>query len=75
MKFKRIAYKVEPTLKVHRHIVTVSGSGKGGAWNTKYHYCTNLKEVKAAKETANEGDIVEVYTADHNFRNAWERIK
>lgn len=72
MKFKRAAYKVEPKLKLHRHIVAVGHAGKDG-WKTQYHYCANLKEVVAVKKRAPVGSVIEVFEAKHSFTRAWVR--
>lgn len=66
MRIKRIAYKEEPVLHVHRYIVQVIKDGK-----TKYHYVKNLKEVQAVKNKTCKGSVIEVFKAQHNFVQAF----
>jgi hypothetical protein len=75
-KLKRIAYKKEPILKVHRYIVTVGKHSRSdGAWRTKFHYCVNLKEVQAVAKSAPSGAVVEVHRARHDFINGFQVVK
>lgn len=76
---KRVKYAKEPILHVHRYIVGVSfhvKPKKGKAYfHTNYHYALNLKEARAvAKEVISrrKDALVEVYAANHNFREAWK---
>lgn len=71
MKAKKIAYAKEPKLHVHRYVVTVLTHKKDGACNTKFHYCANLKEVKALVKKCASGSVIEVFKADHNFIQAY----
>lgn len=68
-KAKRVKYAKEPTLHVHRYIVVIiRASGKQG-----FAYCMNLDEVRERVQSAPANAVVEVYTAMHNFREAWEK--
>jgi hypothetical protein len=67
-KAKRIAYKKEPILHVHRYIVAIIDGGK-----TSYWYKRNLKEVKSIRDNAPAGTVIEVYRATHEFIEGWER--
>jgi hypothetical protein len=69
---KRIKYGKEPYLNVHRYVVAVS-CRKKSEWNTQYFFCWNLEEVKAQRDKARAGSVIEVYSATHNFREAWEK--
>ena len=66
MAIKRIAYKEEPVLHVHRYIVQIIKNGK-----TRFKYCVNLKEVQQEKNKAAKGSVIEVYKAQHNFHQAF----
>lgn len=68
-KARRIKYGKEPVLHAHRYIVLIiRKSGKTGV-----AYCENLDGVRERVESAPVGSVVEVYTATHNFREAWEK--
>jgi len=70
---KRVKYGKEPVLHVHRYIVAV-GRQKKNHWHTKFFYCQNLAEMRDRRDRApNKGSVVEVYSATHNFREAWEK--
>lgn len=76
MKLKKVAYKKEPKLHVHRYIVTSGrevGRGKNKKWKTTFHYCVNWKEVREFAKSQPEGTLIEVYKAEHNFVQAYER--
>lgn len=66
MGIKRIGYKEEPTLHVHRYIVQCIKDGK-----TTLKYCLNLKEVQAIKNKVCKGTVIEVFKAQHNFHQAF----
>lgn len=66
MGIKRLSKKYEPTLHVHRYIVTVIKDGK-----TKFNYAVNLKEVQGIKNKACKGSVIEVFKAQHNFVSAF----
>ncbi len=65
---KRITYAKEPTLHVHRYIVTVYYKGRAS-----FHYCVNKNEVQDVKDAARVGSTIEVYHATHNFKEAFEK--
>lgn len=66
MGIKRLSKKYEPTLHVHRYIVTIIKDGK-----TCHKNCMNLKEVQALKNKASKGSVIEVFKAQHNFVSAF----
>lgn len=68
---KKITLTKEPKLKVHKYVVTVNTRLSGGSVMTKYHYCMNLKEVKAIANRTNKGSWIHVFKADHNFIQAY----
>ena len=63
---KRLAYKEEPFLHVHRYIVQIIKDG-----NYKYKYAKNLKKVQEIKDKACKGSVIEVFKAQHNFHQAF----
>lgn len=74
---KKVAYKREPRLHVHNWIVAVSKlkvDGKKKFWFTKYLYAVNMKEAKAMALKQTKGTIIEMYSAKHNFVQAYEKI-
>jgi hypothetical protein len=71
MPLAKIGYPKEPKLHVHHYVVTVLTHKKDGAAYTKFHYCVNLKEVKAVAKKAKKGSVIEVFKADHNFVQAY----
>ena len=73
MYFKKIAYKVEPILKLHRYICAIITS-TAGTYDVRYKYVGNLKEVIEIKNFLKKGEILEVYRASHNFIKAYERL-
>ena len=74
VKCKRIKYGKEPVLHVHRYIVAIGRhSGKGKCWHWGFRYVLNLKEARACRATAPKGAVVEIHSAVHNFREAWQR--
>ncbi len=68
----KIAYKKEPKLSVHKYVVTISKK-KEGVWHTSFKYCVSQKEVKAVANKASKGSIIEVFSAVHNFVQAYEK--
>lgn len=73
MAYRRVAYKKEPVLNLHRYIVAIITS-TDVKYDTNYRYCLNMKEVDEAKRAMKPGQIMEVYRASHNFIKAYERI-
>lgn len=73
--FKRLSFSKEPFLHAHRYIVTVGCHKKSGEWQTKFYYCENRDEVRAVKNKVPVGAVIEVFKAEHNFHQAWERVK
>jgi hypothetical protein len=71
--YRRIAYKKEPVLNLHRYICAIITATET-KYDTNYRYCLNLKEVNEAKRALKPGQIMEVYRASHNFIKACERI-
>lgn len=67
-KAKRAAYKKEPKLNVHRYIVVTYKNKKAS-----FYYATNLKEVKAQRDRAPKGSVVEVFKAIHEFIEVWTK--
>lgn len=67
---KKIGYKSEPKLKIHKYVVAVSYRHKKHT-HTKFHYCKNLKEVKAVAKSCKKGSWVDVFKAEHNFIQAY----
>lgn len=63
---QRVKVKYEPTLKIHRYIMVVHHCGKA-----KYHYLANRKEVRAKRKTIKQFDLIEVFAAHHDFKEAW----
>lgn len=74
MELKKLAYSREPKLHVHRYVVAM-GKRKGKKWTAAFHYCASLKEVKKLSKKASAGTIVEVFSATHNFVQAYEVAK
>lgn len=64
---KKLAYKKEPKLQVHKYVVAINYRLKSGVVHTKFHYCLNLKEVREASKKSKKGSWIEVYLASHNF--------
>ena len=71
MAIKKIGYPKEPKLHVHRYVVQVITTPKKGAAKTQFHYCANLKETKAVALKAPKGAVIEVFSAVHNFIQAY----
>lgn len=75
---KKIAYKKEPRLNhFHKYVVTVNKTVKFKGKNvvhTKYFYCMNRKEVRARAEAAQKGTWINVFKADHNFVQGFDRV-
>ena len=70
-KCTRIKYGKEPTLRpINRWVVTVARL-VGKRWHTRYFYCLNLDGVRACRDRARRGSVIEVYEAHHNFREGW----
>ena len=69
MKTKRVAYKKEPKLHIHKYVCLIH-TGRG----CKYFYEMNLKEVNQRKKTLKSGQVMEVFKADHNYIKAWMAI-
>ncbi len=67
MRAIRVKKGKEPVLHVHRYIVVASRGKRSGFW-----YCASLKEVREIRDRQRKGTIVEVFSAVHNFREAWE---
>lgn len=67
----KIGYPKEPKLHVHRYVVQVITTPKKGPAHIQFHYCLNLKEVKAVATKAKKGAVVEVFSAVHNFVQAY----
>lgn len=70
---KKLGYKKEPKLRVHKYVVTVSRSKKDG-WHSAFKYCVSLNEVKQVCDKASVGSIIEIYKADHNFVQAYQVV-
>ena len=70
MNKKRIGYSKEPTLHVHRYIVTVGRNAKDG-YVTKYHYVQTKKEARALASSLPKGRVIEIFSAVHNFVEGW----
>lgn len=69
---KRIKYSQEPTLHVHRYIVRIGKVWNKTGFQWKYRYCLNLKEVREQMKTYEKKCcVIEVFSANHNFREAW----
>lgn len=66
-KLVRVKVGKEPHLHTHRYVVSVARKE-----NTKYHYCANLKEVDVVKREAAPGSLIRIYSAHHDFREAFE---
>lgn len=73
MGLKRIAYKREPILHVHKYICAII-TATPDCLDTNYKYVLNLKEVEALKKGLKPGQIIEVYRATHNFIKAFEKV-
>lgn len=71
-RIKRISYKKEPVLKVHRWIVNVGIQAKD-CWRSKFYFCMNKKDVRELVANARPGAIIEIHKATHNFVEAWEK--
>lgn len=71
MKLKKVAYKKEPILHVHRYVVMYF---KPKSKITKYAYCQSMKEVREMSSKLPKGTVVEVFRATHNFIQAFERV-
>lgn len=69
---KRVAYKVEPVLHIHRYVVAIINDSKKSC-STNYKFCANRKDVARVKAEAPKGAVIEVYRASHNFLNAWHK--
>lgn len=72
MKVQRVNFTKQPILHIHRYVVAIGGvDKKDDCYKTKYHYCANLKEVQGLKKKLTKGQVLEVYQAYHDFREAW----
>lgn len=69
---KKVAYSKEPKLHIHRYIVAIHRK-VGKVWKTGFWYCTSQKEVKQRSAKVPKGAIIEVYSAVHNFVQAYEK--
>lgn len=72
MKCQRVKYAKEPVLHVHRYIVAIIRPGRTRC-HTGFRYAGNLKDVREIRDAAPKGAVVEVYSANHNFREAWHK--
>lgn len=70
---KKIAYKKEPKLPVHKYVVAVHFRLKSGVVHTKFFYCLNLKEVRQRCKDSKKGSWCDVFKADHNFIQAYAK--
>ena len=52
-------------------MVQVITTPKKGAAKTQFHYCANLKETKSVAQKAPKGAVIEVFSAVHNFIQAY----
>ena len=68
---KKIAYPIEPKLKIHKYVVTVNLTNRKGQTKTGFWYCSSLKEVKERIKGTKKGAVIEVFKADHNFIQAY----
>ena len=69
---KRINYKTPPKLRVHKYVVqTIRVTSK--STDKYYMYCRDMSEVRAHLRIALPGDIIEVYYAKHELKEAWEK--
>ncbi len=67
---KRLSFKNEPKIRVHKYIVAIIS--KKGDFKTTYKYCLNRKEVRLIKENLKRKHRMLVFAADHNFECGWE---
>lgn len=72
-KLQKVAYKTEPKLHVHRYVVAIHRK-VGKMWKTGFWYCSSLKDVKSRCEKVPKGAIIEVFSAVHNFVQAYEKV-
>lgn len=71
---KKIGYKKEPRLKVHKYVVVVNKRVKykgKPVVHSKFFYCISLKEVRQKCEQSQKGSWVDVFKAEHNFIQAY----
>lgn len=74
MKANRVKVKKEPTLHVHRYICLLKKPGQGAKrFSLTYYYCKNLKDVRDLRDNMPAGNRLDVYSAFHSFREAWEK--
>jgi hypothetical protein len=71
MRLRKIAYKEEPQLKLHRYIVAIQRPDRV---KTCYKFCMNRDEVRKVSADAPKGAVVQVFKANHNFHSGSERI-
>ncbi len=69
-KAKRIKTAKEPILHVHKYVVVIHTFSK--QYKVKYRYAFNLKDVKEYRDSAPKGAIVDVFKANHEFKESWE---
>lgn len=69
---KKVAYSKEPKLQVHRYVVQIHRKTSTG-WMTGFWYCMSQKEVKQRCEKVPKGAIIDVFSAVHNFIQAYEK--
>lgn len=70
-KLIKIGYKKEPRLDANRYVVRI-GKHVKDVWRWTYHYPRTKKEVVQIAKSAAKGSIVEVFSAAHNFIQAYE---
>ena len=71
MRPKRLAYKIEPTLRIHKYVCAIH-TITDEKMNVEYKYVMTLKEVNKIKQLLDPGKILQVFKADHNFIFAYE---
>lgn len=64
---KRLKVSKEPILIAHRYIVVIYTKLK----RARYVYCMNLKDVKAKRDAAPKGSVIEVFKAMHEHKETW----
>lgn len=72
MPLKKVAYSKEPKLHVHRYVVQIHRKTKDG-WKSGFWYCSSQKDVKERCANVPKGAIIEVFSAVHNFVQAYEK--
>lgn len=71
MAFTKLKPKKIPKLKIHNYVVRFITDNEK-SYDETYFYCRTYKEAMTARKKAKPGDIIEIFKAEHSFKEAWK---